>query len=275
MFGEPRTQLSGTADRQGGDPLEVVVELLQRSEFFEKRRRRLGSDPGDALDVVDGIARQGEIVGVAFGHDTEMRLDLVMAQAQVVGVVPVDVSLTHQLREVLVAGHERGRQSFGTQTGSQGADDVVGLVLATAEIGDTDVPTEFTAASELQLQVRRRRLAVRLVGGIDAVAEGGLEALVERDRDVARLRPFDQIAQEARETEQGMCRVALAIEHIGRHGVVRTEDIHGGVDEVDHHPIVAVGRPGRDRLSRRRCTAMRCRGCGSRLRHAPPHHRCR
>ena len=59
--------------------------------------------------------------------------------------------------------------------GRQRADDVVGLVFGADEGGDPQVPAELAAALELQLEARWRRVAIGLVGRIDAVAERACE----------------------------------------------------------------------------------------------------
>ena len=125
----------------------------------------------------------------------------------------------------------------------QRADDVIGFVLGVAEGGNARVPAELAAALELQLEIRGRRIAIRLVGGIDLVAKRGRQALVEGHRDVARLRAFDEIAEKARESERGVRRVAVAVDHVGRHGVVGAENVDRRVDEIDHARMVNGVRP--------------------------------
>ena len=114
------------------------------------------------------------------------------------------------------------------------ADDVVGFVLGVAERRDASVPAELAASLELQLEILGRRVAIRLVRGIDLVAKRGREALVERDCDVLRLRPFDEIAEKPRESERRVRGIAVPIRHVGRHRVIGTEDVDGRVDEIDH-----------------------------------------
>ncbi len=255
MLEQLRRQLRGAADRQLRHLVEVVVDLLERGEGLHQRRRRLRADAGHALDVVDRIAGQREIVGIALRGDAEMRLDLAVAQADVVGVVPVDVAFADQLCHVLVTRDHRGAQALAAEARVQRADDVVGLVFAVGEVREPQVPAQLATALELQLEVGRCRLAVGLVGGIDAIAERAGQALVERHREILRPGTLDQVAEEARKAEKRVHRVAVAVRHVRRHGVIRPEDVDGSVDQVDHADIVgkkACARKNRSDLFFRR-----------------------
>ena len=75
-----------------------------------------------------------------------------------------------------------------------------------------------------------------LYAGIDLVAVPLLEALVEGDGDVAGRLALEQFAEEAREAEHRVDRIAVAVGHLDGDRVVRTEDEDAGVDEVEHGP---------------------------------------
>ena len=107
-----------------------------------------------ARDVVDGIAGEREVVGIALGRDAEALLDLVMVVAEVAGVVPVHIAGADELREVLVARDDGDAQPFGAHARGERADDVVGLELRAVEPGDAEVRAQLAAALELQQQVR-------------------------------------------------------------------------------------------------------------------------
>ncbi|NDB17518.1 MAG: exo-alpha-sialidase, partial [Gammaproteobacteria bacterium] len=94
--------------------------------------------------------------------------------------------------------------------------------------------TSVAAAFELQLEISRRRLAIRLVGRVDAIAKRAGEALVEGHGQIAWSRTLDQVPEETGESEYGMRRVAVAVQHVGRHGVIGPEHVHGGIDEINH-----------------------------------------
>ena len=112
------------------------------------------------------------------------------------------------------------------------ADDVVRLVRRAAELGEPEQAAELAAQRELALQLRRRRLAIRLVRGVDRIPERARQAFVERDRDVLRLRFLEQVAEKAAEAVQRIDRLAVAVRHLEAHGIVGPEDEIARVDQV-------------------------------------------
>jgi len=160
-------------------------------------------------------------------------LDVVVAELLARPEVPEQVAAAHQLRQVLVAGDECRALALLAHHRGQRPDQVVGLVLRVDEHRHAQVPAQLAAALELQHQVRRRPVAVGLVGRVDAAAVGVGAALVEGDGDVARAHALDQVTQEAREAEHRVRGVAVAVAHVRQHRVVRAEDVHRGVDEED------------------------------------------
>ena len=199
--------------------------------------------PGHALDVVDAVAHESEKIREAFGRHAESVFDLVVAIAHVVGVVPVHIPGANQLRVILVARDQRGAQAFAAAAGHQCADDVIRLVLGMAEGRNAGMAAELAATLELQLEIRGRRIAIRLVGRIDLVAKRGREALVERNGDVARLGALDEVAEKSREAESGVRGIAVAVDHVGRHGVIGAEYVDRRVDEINHARMVNGVRP--------------------------------
>ena len=89
--------------------IQVVVQVRERFEMTEQHRRRLAPDARHAGNVVDGVAGQREEAGHALGLHAEAVGDLVVAEALFADVVPVFVARAHQLRQILVARHERRR----------------------------------------------------------------------------------------------------------------------------------------------------------------------
>ena len=87
--------------------------------------------------------------------------------------------------------------------------------------------------SNCSYQVCGRRLAVGLVGRIDAAAVGVGAALVEGDGDVLRAHALDEVPEEACEAEHGVHRIAVPVAHIRQHRVIGAEDVNRGVDEKD------------------------------------------
>ena len=101
-------ELAGAADRQRPDALEALVDLLERGEIAQERRRRLRPHARHARNVVDRVAGQREEVRHAFRAHAELSLDVAVGEAALAGVVPVMIAVADELREILVARHEHG-----------------------------------------------------------------------------------------------------------------------------------------------------------------------
>ena len=174
-----------------GHALEIRVQLVERGEVREQRRGGLLADAGHPGDVVDRIARERQEIRDQFRNRAEARADLVILVAHVAAVVPVHIAVADQLRQILVARHQHVAQAGGARPRRQRADDVVGLVFGAGEFGETHVPAKLAAQRELALEIRGRRLAIRLVRRVDGAADRGLaaQALVEGDADALAAAP--------------------------------------------------------------------------------------
>jgi hypothetical protein len=102
-----------------------------------------------------------------------------------------------ELREVLVAGHDDGAMAGRAQPRRDRADDVVGLVRRAPELGEPSRRQSSRHSANWRFSSGRRRLAVRLVRGIDRVPERARQRFVEGDRDMLRPRFLEQVAEEA------------------------------------------------------------------------------
>src|SRR5260221_5779859 len=74
------------------------------------------------------------------------------------------------------------------------------------------------------------------------MAVTGAAALVEGHGQEARRAPLDQITQKARETIERVCGITGFVVQRRRLRVPGAEDVHGGIDQIDH----AASRGGRD-----------------------------
>jgi hypothetical protein len=146
------------------------------------------------------------------------------------------VAVADQLREVLVARDEDRAVAGGAQPGREGADDVVRFVRRAAELRDAEQAAELAAECELALELRRRRVAVLLVRGVDRVPERGRQRLVEGERGVLGARPLEEVAEEAGESVQRVDRLPVAVGHLESDGIPGAEDEIARVDEVDRGP---------------------------------------
>ncbi len=234
MLAQALRDEAGAAKLQFRHGIEVLEYALERVEVLQQRGRRLAPDTRHARHVVDRIAHQRQEVRHALRDHAEALLDVPIAIADVRHCIPVDVDRRHELRQVLVAAHDRHRLSFAAREVRQRADDVVGLVARAAVLRDAERAHDLAAKSELTLQLGRRRIAVRLVLGVDLVAVRLLETLVEGHGDVPGRLALEQVAEEARESMHGIDRVAVAVGDVDRHRVIGAEDEYAGVDKVEH-----------------------------------------
>ena len=168
---QPVHQLRGATQRQVTHRVHPFIQVFKRGEVAHQCRGRLGTHARHARNVVHCVTGKGQVIGIAIGHDAKALLDLAVLETLVTGVIPIHIARTDQLRQVLVARHNGRTQPLGAHALRQRADDVIGLELLAVEPGHAQVRAEFAAALELQHQVRRRRLAIGLVGRVDLVAE--------------------------------------------------------------------------------------------------------
>ena len=111
-----------------GERRSVGEQRIERAVRRNQLARAFLADAGNALDVVDGVAHQREHVDHLFGRDAELGLDAfgVVPRALVARVEHADVRrVVHQLKEVLVAGHDHDRPSVGDGAHGERADDVI------------------------------------------------------------------------------------------------------------------------------------------------------
>ena len=122
-----------------------------------------------------------------------------------------------------------------------GRDQIVGLEAALLEAGQVEGAHRLADQRELRDQVVRRRRPVRLVVGIELVAEGDFR-LVEDDgqmgRPVVRRHVAQQLPQHVAEAEHGIDLQAVGFAVQRRQRVIGAENIGGTVDQKD---VVALG----------------------------------
>ena len=139
-----------------------------------------------------------------------------------------------QLHQVLVGRHDGGRRSGLAGLARIGGDEVVGLEPGLLEAGNVEGANRLADIFELRHEVVRRVRPVRLVGGVELVAERVL-GLVEDDREMRRpllrLHVAQQLPQHVAETEHrvDLQPVGFAVER--RQRVIGAENIGGAVDQ--------------------------------------------
>jgi len=86
---------------------------------------------------------------------------------------------------------------------------------------------------DLGVELRRRSLALRLVGGVEVVAEAAVEVPVKRHRDVRRPLVGQVLGEKGREAVDRVHRPPLAVDDRLRDGEEGAEQIRAGVDQMD------------------------------------------
>ncbi len=217
------------------DLLGVRQEVLQVAIFEDELRRRLHADAGHARHVVDRIARQRLHVAHEARLDAELLDHLRHADALVLHLVVHLDAVADELHQVLVGGHDRHRRARLARLAGIGRDQVVGLEALLLDAVHGEGAGRVADDLELRPQILRRLRPVRLVVGVDLVAERD-GRVVEDHREMGRRLAVglaQQLPQHVAEAVHGPDRQAVRLARQRRQGVVGAEDVGGAVDEVD------------------------------------------
>ena len=215
-------------------PLDLACprqHSLQRAELLEQRRGGLLADAGNAGDVVDLVAREGEQVGDQVRRDAPLLLDLGGAVPLLVHAVVAADAAVHELQEVLVAGDDHHFPPQRAGAARQSRDHVVGLPPRQSHRGHVERLEHPPHQRELRPQVLRRCAAGGFVLGVDLAARL-FALLVERDGQVRRAPLADGPQQHGGEAVDGVGGDALAGREV-RQRVVGAEDGVRAVDEPE------------------------------------------
>ena len=134
-----------------------------------------------------------------------------------------------QLHQVLVRGNDGDPGAGLAGVAGVGGDQVVGLESLHFDGGDADGFGRLADQGELGDELVWRRRAVRLVVGIDVVAEGA-PCLVENHGDVIGVGLLDELHEHGGEAVDGVHRRAVGPRH-GRQRVKGTEKEARTVDQ--------------------------------------------
>ena len=157
------------------------------------------------------------------------------SEALFADVVPVFVARADQLREILVARHERDVLARRAHARRQRADDVVGFVLAAGEAGDAERLAQVAAQDELRASdlpaPARDSPCTRETAGCEtkstSVASNATAMCSGRTRSMRSPR-------KRAEAVQRVDGIAVGIDERDRDGVVGAQDENRGVDQVEH-----------------------------------------
>ncbi len=159
---------------RAGYPLDIGEDLLERAELLQQLGGGLVADPGDAGDVVGGVAFEPDQVGyqlrrhpVALDHAVAV-VDLGLGDSPRGGHHPDSVA--HQLVDVAVAGDDHHRDPLLLCAARQRPDHVVGLVALGPDVGVSERLDQRHHVRPLLAQEVGPRRALRLVGLVRLIA---------------------------------------------------------------------------------------------------------
>ena len=169
--------------------------------------------------------------------DAELLLHRLAVDDDVLHRVDHDDAGPHELHQVLVGGDDGDRRAGSVRLAGIGRDDVVGLPALLLDAGEVEGARRLPDQPELRDQVGRRLGPVRLVVGVDLVAEC-LRRIVEDDGEMRRLvarrrrRPLLQdLPDHVAEAEHRADRQAVGFPRQRRQRVEGAEDEAGAVDQ--------------------------------------------
>ena len=144
----------------------IGQQRIERPVCRNQLARALLADPGNAFDVVDGVAHQREDVHHLFRGHAELGFDPfgVIPRALVARVEHADVrGIVYQLKEVLVARHDGDRPAIRHGTHGKRADDVICLETRECQHLHAERFARLVHVPDLFGEVRWHRRAVGLV----------------------------------------------------------------------------------------------------------------
>ncbi len=179
------------------------------------------------------------------GGDAEFLHHLGGADAAVLHGVVHDDAVVDELHQVLVGGDDGGGGAGFARLAHIGRDQVVGLEAGLLEARQVEGAHRVADQRELRDEVVRRVRPVRLVVGIELVAEGLLRLVEhhgEMGRPLLRLHVAQQLPQHVAEAVHGIELQPVGLAGQRRQGVIGPEDVGRSVDQED---VIALVRRAR------------------------------
>ena len=230
--------------------LDLAGALEQGFEiaiFDDQLGRGLDADARHARHVVGGITRQRLNLDHLLWRHAEFLDHLGHADAAVLHGVEHRHLVGDELHQILVRGHDGRGGAALAGLSRVGGDQVVGFKAGLFEAGQVECANRLADQRELRNQIVRRRRPVRLVVGIELVAErdfGFIEDDREMGRPVVRRHVTQQLPQHVAKAEYriDLQTVGFAVQR--RKRVVGAENIRGTVDQK-HMVALLEGFGGR------------------------------
>ncbi len=159
-----------------GEFVGVVEDGINGAIGLKELDGGFGADAGHAGDVVAAVTGEGEIVNHAFGGgDLPLGADFFGRVGVVFAGTEDGDMLSGELTEVLIGRGNNDFKPFCRATGGKGAEDIIGFKTFNPNGWDAPRGGEFFGLGNGGKNVFRRLLALRLIGRVTFVAEGGPE----------------------------------------------------------------------------------------------------
>jgi hypothetical protein len=221
----------------------VGEEVVERAVLGDEFGGGLGTDAGNARDVVNRVAHECEHVDDLIGGEAGVGHEGVGGEELVlVDVEDLDASGLEELLEVFVVADEADEhvRVVALEAIDDGGGDIVGLEAFDADDGQPDGLERVEAALNLAREVFGRRRAGGLVVGVEGAAKGAAVARdVEGEGDVGGGRAHGGCAAEEFEedTDEPEGEVGGFLGDRGGHrradGVVGPKELGVAIDDVE------------------------------------------
>ena len=213
------------------DLVPVGQQIVQIPVAPEQQRGALLADSLRARDVVGGVADQAQEVAQLLRPDSELLLHLGRVESGHGSRIENGHARVHDLEKVLVDGDDDHLQTVFPRLPGDGGDDVVRLVSRVGEHGHPKDPAHPMEVGDLPRQVFRHGWPGRLVVGKLLVPNRG-PGKIHGHGQIVRLLFLDQLAQHARESEDGAGGKPLPVGQ-SPDGIVRPVELGHAVDDVE------------------------------------------
>ena len=208
---------------------------LDVAKFLDQLRRGLGADAGNAGDIVDAVAHQGEHLADLLGRNAEFLDHLLAADAAVVHRIEHVEPGLDQLHQILVGRDDGDLPPLGQGRLGIAGDDVVSLQPHFLEAGDGEGAGGVADQRELRHQFGRRRRPVRLILVVHLVAERAFRR-VQDDGEMGRpVRLVEAVGELPEHGRIAIDRADIQAVLVGqrRQPMESAEDVGRTVDEIE------------------------------------------
>ena len=150
------------------DQVPPFEDILETAEALHQFGGGLLADPGDAGNVVGGIAGQAEEVRHALGGHPEALEDLRRTGALFLHGIEEADPLADDLHQILVAGDHGDLHPLGGMAAGDRGDHVIGFKTGDFHYRDVQGPDHLPDVGDLSGEIVRHRRPVGLVIRIEA-----------------------------------------------------------------------------------------------------------